>query len=79
MPTFSESFSQTLRQLRLAAGLSQQEIADRLHISRSAYTYYEIGRTQPTLENLVRIAEILNQPIDALLPEAAPNQKEKAS
>lgn len=74
MPTFNESFRRTLRKERRAAGLSQQQMANHLHICRSAYTYYETGKTQPSLENLVKIAEILQIPIASLLPDSSPNQ-----
>lgn len=60
-------FSETLRSARQAANLTQKEMAEKLAVSRSAYTYYEIGRVQPNLTTLAEICRILNVSSDYLL------------
>ena len=47
-----------LRQARLQAGYSQQNIADALNVNRATYTYYETGKTSPDPITLGRIARI---------------------
>ena len=51
-------FGNELRRLRIACGLTQQAVADALHVNRATYTYYETGKTTPSVERLGKIAEI---------------------
>ena len=55
----STKFSNELRRLRIQSGLTQQAVADALHVNRATYTYYETGTTTPSVERLGKIAEIL--------------------
>lgn len=45
-------FSDTLIQLRKRAGLSQQQLAERTGLSRSAIGMYETGRREPDIDTL---------------------------
>ncbi len=56
-----------LRKFREACGFSQQQIADKLNIHRATYSYYELGRTEPSSDNLVRLSRIFNVSLNALL------------
>ena len=38
-----------LKYYRHECGLTQQQVADRLKIERSTYTYYETGKTKPDI------------------------------
>ncbi len=49
-------FSTRLRELRTAAKMTQQEVADHLEIGRSTYAYYETGAIEPTLALLQKLA-----------------------
>ena len=51
-------FGNELRRLRIRCGLTQQAVADALHVNRATYTYYETGKTTPSVERLGKIAEI---------------------
>ncbi|MEE1154924.1 MAG: helix-turn-helix transcriptional regulator [Acutalibacteraceae bacterium] len=44
--------------LRKAYNLSQQNIADELIVDRSTYTYYEIGKTEPSIGTITKIISI---------------------
>ncbi len=57
-----------LRQCRNNCKLSQQQVADTLGINRSTYSYYELGRSQPDLETLVKLAQIFRVEPSSLLP-----------
>ena len=48
-----------LKVLRKSRGLTQQDLADRLECRRSTISNYEIGRRQPSIQELSRIASIL--------------------
>lgn len=52
-------FGNELRRLRVQSGLTQQAVADALHVNRATYTFYETGTTTPSVERLGKIAEIL--------------------
>ena len=49
-----------LKYYRHECGLTQQQVADRLKIERSTYTYYETGKTKPDIETIVKIAKVFN-------------------
>lgn len=49
---------ETLRQLRLERGLTQDEVAEQVGLTRQAVSSYESGRTQPGLDILQRLADV---------------------
>lgn len=61
--------SATLKEYRNKAGLTQQELADILGIKRSAYAYYEIGKTTPNIQTLIDIAKIYKISLDSLISD----------
>ncbi len=64
----SKSFGRHLRDLRKKhSNFSQQEMADMLNISRSTYTYYETGKSEPGQEKLKKICDILGVDFNTLL------------
>ncbi len=56
-----------LKYYRHECGLTQQQVADRLKIERSTYTYYETGKTKPDISTLIKIAKVFNISYTALL------------
>ena len=50
--------NETLRQLRLDRGMTQEEVAEQVGLTRQAVSSYESGRTQPGVDILQRLAEI---------------------
>lgn len=59
--------SSNLKYLRKFFGYSQKQVAAILEVDRSTYSYYEIGKTTPSPENLIRLSELYNISIDNLL------------
>lgn len=51
-----------LKYYRENCDLSQQQVAQALNIDRSTYTYYETGKTIPSINTLIRISRIFNVP-----------------
>ena len=66
-------FSDMLGYLRKREGISQQELADKLKISRSAIGMYESGSRTPDLETLEAMADLFNVNIDTLLGKNSTN------
>ncbi len=62
--------------LRKKAGLSQEELAARLEISRQAVSRWETGSAQPDLEKVVELARLFSVTTDHLLLEDAILQEE---
>lgn len=63
-------------------GLSQTDVARLLNTTRQAYNHYETGRREPTLDTLVRLAEILHTSTDFLMgrtEKKAPDPEQPAS
>lgn len=58
--------------LRKKRGLSQQEVADILGVSRQAVSKWESGQTAPSTENLVRLSGIYGVSVDMLANSEAP-------
>ena len=58
MYTF-EDFGNTIRQLRTASGMSQQQFADQLLVSRGAVSMWEAGKRLPDISMISRIASCL--------------------
>lgn len=61
------TFGKRLKELRMMSGLSQEALAEKLHISRSRIGMYEQGRRQPDFEMLEAIADTFNVNMDYLL------------
>jgi len=62
-----------IKQLRMEKGLSQNEMAERLNKSQSAYNRLEHGETKIAIEELPKIAEALECKIEDLLASTVIN------
>lgn len=47
--------------------MTQKQVAVYLNISQPSYIRYENGSSEPSLENLVRLAELFDVSVDFLL------------
>ena len=56
-----------LMQYRKKAGLSQEELADKLGVSRQAVSKWECGESSPDTDNLIALAKIYNVSLDELI------------
>ena len=61
--------NERLRELRVKSGYTQYQIAKILNIDRSTYSYYEIGKTMPDINVLIKLSRIFNIPINELLAD----------
>lgn len=53
--------------LRKKQGLTQQELAGKLEVSRQAVSKWEVGLAVPNTENLKILSDLYNVPVDYLL------------
>lgn len=60
-------FPKRLKNLRTNKGLSQQEIASFIGISRQGYGKYEDGKSEPDLKTLVKLSDYFDVTTDFLL------------
>ncbi|MDX9784760.1 MAG: helix-turn-helix transcriptional regulator [Spirochaetia bacterium] len=60
-------FNQKLQRYRKQNGLTQEQLAERLNISRTAVSKWESGRGFPNIEALKNISKVFQVPIDDLL------------
>jgi transcriptional regulator with XRE-family HTH domain len=63
----SSRLSERIRQLRIQKGLSQENMADMLNLSTTAYGDLERGRTELTFSRAENIAKLLDMPLPELL------------
>ena len=63
-------FWETLRRLRIERQLSQQQLADRLHVERPSVTNWEGGRRLPDAAMITAIARVLDVDAAALLSKS---------
>ena len=61
------TFNEKLRECREEAGLTQDDIAERLSLTRQAISKWERGINEPDIETIVQLADIYNVTIDQLL------------
>ena len=68
-------FANTLRHLRVERGLSQQELANRLFVTRPAVARWENGSRLPDAAMLSRLSQCLDVDLNTLLSAAAAQDK----
>ena len=65
-----------LQALRRQANLSQQELAERLHVSRQSISKWELGTAKPDLDNMIRLSELFGVSLDELVLGKTQNRQE---
>ena len=52
--------SKKLKLLREKNNLTQQQVADKLKINRSTYSYYELGKIRPNIDTIIKLSKIFD-------------------
>lgn len=61
-----ENFGTRLKDLRQEKNLGQVALAKQLNVGKSIISAWEIGKSEPTLSNLIKIAKFFDTTIDYL-------------
>ncbi len=60
-------FGKILRSLRIKAGLTQKQLAEKMGVTSSVVSYYELSERNPSPEILVKLSHIFHVTTDYLL------------
>lgn len=60
-------FNEKLQELRKQKGITQEELAEALYVSRTAISKWESGRGYPNIDSLKRLAKFFGVTVDNLL------------
>ena len=60
-------FNNRLYQLRKQKGFSQEELANRLNVSRQTVSKWEVGDSTPDMEKLIAISDLFDVSLDNLV------------
>ena len=72
------TLSEKLQNLRRAAGLSQEALAEQLGVTRQAVSKWETGEGKPDIDNLLPLAKLLHTTVDYLLDDSAQEPRHQA-
>ena len=71
-------FNNKLYELRKQKGFSQEELANRLNVSRQTVSKWEVGESTPDMDNLVAISNLFDISLDELVLDKAQEPEEPA-
>lgn len=66
-------FSEKVRDLRTRNGLSQEELSEKLDVSRQTVSKWEAGSSFPEIEKLIALSDLFKVSIDYLLKDKQVN------
>jgi putative transcriptional regulator len=76
----SSRIRNTIRELRGAQGMTQQDLADLISVTRQTVIAIELDKYSPSLEVAFRIAHVFRVPLDQVFQyDAPPRSKGKTS
>ena len=60
-------FNEKLIEWRKKEGLSQEQLGNKVNVSRQTVSKWELGETTPELEKLIELSKVFNISIDKLV------------
>lgn len=69
------TFAEKLQKCRKENGMSQEQLAQTLAVSRQAVSKWETGESLPDAGKLVQLSRLFDVPVDALLKDELPLEK----
>lgn len=61
------NFGNILKELRVQSGMTQQQLAEKLGVTKSVVSYYELSERTPSPEILLKLAALFHVSTDFLL------------
>lgn len=71
------NIGKTIKKIRAEKGLTQEQLAEQLHVTRQAVSNWEQEKTQPDVETLTTMAEVLEVPVEELIYGNETNKESK--
>ena len=65
-------FNNKLYDLRKKKGFSQEELANRLNVSRQTVSKWEVGDSTPDMEKLIAMSDLFGISLDKLVMDKSP-------
>lgn len=59
--------SDSIKKLRKEKGMTQDDLAEKLCVTRQAVSNWEMGKTQPDVDTLTRLAEIFDVSVERII------------
>lgn len=72
------AFGERLQEVRKRSGLTQEEFAEQLQVSRQSVSRWESGRGYPEMEKIIFICNRYGVTMDGLFKEEVPNPRRTA-
>lgn len=63
----SNSVGKNIKKLRSEKGITQEQLAERLHVTRQAVSNWETGKTQPDIDTLSALAECFEITVEEVI------------
>ena len=61
------TFSENLKSLRTAKGISQEQMGEQLNVSLKTVSHWETGYSEPSMAQLVQLADYFDISLDDLV------------
>lgn len=71
MTSYMEKTAETIRTLRSQHAMTQDELGERVHVSRQAVSRWETGETMPGVDTLQALSQVFGVTMNRLLGEPA--------
>lgn len=72
-------FNNRLYELRKQRGLSQEELASRINVSRQTVSKWEVGDSTPDMEKLIALSDLFEVSLDELMLGKKPDGENTAA
>jgi len=59
--------SESIKKLRKEKGMTQDELAEKLCVTRQAVSNWEMGKTQPDVDTLTKLAEVFDVSVEQII------------
>ncbi|MEG0283224.1 MAG: helix-turn-helix transcriptional regulator [Erysipelotrichales bacterium] len=69
-------FNERVLELRKDNNLTQEEVAEKLDVSRQTISNWETGSAQPTIDKAIELAQLYNISLDDLVGNTSSNKRE---